>query len=151
MPTERNEPRTLWVSDDVLGTDAADACHAFLADSIPRLAHFAQRAIARGGPTERLAIVVLEIDDSLGSALADRLMPGYDWQAIRDRGETPVGRGLVMREGIEDVVEAYDPKLARAVREVPAGQLPVVIVAGGTIAVSAEALPVLGDPPCGGN
>lgn len=134
-------PRTLWVADDAVGTAAAETCRIFLADSAGRLAHFARRAVERGGPPELLAIAVLEVDDPLGRALADRLMPGHDWQAYRDRGETPVGRGLTLREGMQGVVDLFDRKLGRAVREVPAGCLPVIVVAGGTVAVSAEPLP----------
>ncbi|MDB4930838.1 MAG: hypothetical protein JWM10_3322 [Myxococcaceae bacterium] len=133
-------PRVLWVCDDALGTHGAEACRIFLADSAGRLPEFARRALERGGP-ELLAIAVIEVDDPVGRAVADLLMPGHDWQATRDRGQTPVGRGLAPREFLQDLVDTYDPRLGRAVREAPAGSLPVVIVAGGTIAVSAEPLP----------
>jgi hypothetical protein len=136
-------PRTLWVSDDAVGTACAEACRRFLAAGVGRLPYFAQRAVERGDPPGLLGIAVLEVDDPMGRAVADLLMPGFDWQAIRDRGQTPIGYGLALREGLQNLVDAYDPKLGVAVRAVPAGQLPVVIVAGGTIAVSAEALPVL--------
>lgn len=134
-------PRTMWLSDDALGTAGADACRRFLA-------HFARRAIERGDPPGRVAIAVLEVDDPLGRAVADLLMPGFDWQAIRDRGEAPIGYGLAGREGLQNLVDAYDPRLGVAVREAPAGHLPVVIVAGGTVAVSAEALPTPGGGAC---
>lgn len=150
-PMSTPSPRTLWVSDDALGTPGAEACRRFLRYGEARLSHFARRAIERGDPPELVAIAVLEVDDALGRAVADLLMPGFDWQAIRDRGEVPVGYGLAGREGLQNLVDAYDPRLGVAVREVPAGCLPVVIVAGGTIAVSAEVLPVLCDPPRGGN
>ncbi len=36
-------------------------------------------------PTE-VAVVAIDVDDPSWSLLVDRLMPGHDWQAIRDEG-----------------------------------------------------------------
>lgn len=56
-----------------------------------------------------------------------RTMPGFDWQQFRDRGETPVSRGVVPREPIEAIArEAYP-----AMNDPPDGIAVFVFAAGG--------------------
>ena len=80
--------------------------------SIDRVAHFKQRLSERGMTAEQAVIVILNVDDMHGGPLADVLMPGHNWQEIRDRDEVPFARGLAMRGGIEDAIRVFDTEAA---------------------------------------
>jgi len=73
------------------------------------VAHFKKRVLELGLDPTKFAIVLLSVDDPLGKALADQLMPGYAWQAIRDRGEEPWARGIVEREGFKTLLQDIAP------------------------------------------
>ena len=62
-----------------------------------RVEDFKERVAIRGLANADVVIVVMNVNDHNGAMLADALMPGHDWQAIRDRGETPFARGLARR------------------------------------------------------
>ena len=81
-----------------------------------RVEHFKRRVEERGDPPDGVVIVLLNVDDPYGGALAEILMPGHDWQAYRDRGEVPFARGLAGREGIQDVLEDLDKEAADKLR-----------------------------------
>ena len=57
-------------------------------------------------------IVILNVDDVHGGPLADALMPGFNWQEIRDRHEVPFARGLANRNGIQEAISAFDQEAA---------------------------------------
>lgn len=96
-----------------------------------RLAELAFRAIQRGRKNDEIMIVCIDVDDPVWSFLVDELMPGYDWQSIRDRGEKPVARGSVsaiMAELLSDFV----PNLAQAlVGPPPSGHVRVAVLGAG--------------------
>lgn len=81
-----------------------------------RVAHFKNRLAERGMTADQAVIVLLKVDDVHGGPLADVLMPGYNWQEIRDRGEVPFARGLAMREGIQEVLGTFDKEAAKKLR-----------------------------------
>jgi len=82
-----------------------------------RIAHFARRIVDRGADPASIVIVCINVDDPHGSMLADALMPGMDWQAIRDRGERPFANGLAVREGIQEALDMIDADAAANLRE----------------------------------
>jgi hypothetical protein len=92
-------------------------CKATLEANADRVAHFKQRLSDRGMTAADAVIVLLNVDDPNGAVLADVLMPGHNWQEIRDRGEVPFARGLAMREGIQEALAALDPEAAAKLRE----------------------------------
>lgn len=77
-----------------------------------RVAHFKQRLSDRGMTPDQAVIVILNVDDVHGGPLADALMPGHNWQEIRDRGEVPFARGLAMRDGIQNAIGTFDEEAA---------------------------------------
>lgn len=78
-----------------------------------RVDYFKQRIVDREDDPSVVMLVIINVDDcALSRELADAFMPGYDWQAIRDTGVTPYARGLVMREGIQYVLEKIDSTTA---------------------------------------
>lgn len=91
-------------------------CRATLEANADRVAHFKQRLADRGMTAAEAVIVLLNVDDANGAVLAEALMPGYNWQEIRDRGEVPFARGLAMREGIQEALSTLDPDAAVKLR-----------------------------------
>lgn len=69
-------------------------CSKTLEVNAERVAHFKRRLEERGLTPASNVIVVLNVDDVHGGPLADILMPGFNWQEIRDRGEIPFAEGL---------------------------------------------------------
>lgn len=67
-------------------------------DAIER---FLRRALERMILPADTLIVVLNVDDPIGGALAEVLMPGHDWDAIRATGDVPYARGIVERAGFQ--------------------------------------------------
>lgn len=64
-------------------------CKNTLAMNADRVEHFKRRLTERGMTADQAVIVLLNVDDVHGGPLADVLMPGHNWQEIRDRGEVP--------------------------------------------------------------
>lgn len=79
---------------------------------VDRVSHFARRIAELGRNPADVMIVVLDVDDPAGGALAEVLMPAHDWQAYRDRGEVPFARGLAEREPIQMFLREYDAQAA---------------------------------------
>lgn len=77
-----------------------------------RVVHFKNRLAERGMTANQAVIVLLNVDDVHGGPLANILMPGQNWQEIRDRGEVPFARGLAMRDGIQEALSAFDKDAA---------------------------------------
>lgn len=87
-------------------------CKNTLEINADRVDHFRQRLAERGMTADQAVIVLLNVDDVHGGLLADVLMPGHNWQEIRDRGEVPFARGLAMRDGIQDALGTFDEDAA---------------------------------------
>lgn len=82
-----------------------------------RVTHFKQRLADRGLSASDVVIVLLNVDDVHGGQLAEAMMPGHNWQEIRDRGEVPFARGLAMRAGIQEVLGTFDKEAATKLQE----------------------------------
>lgn len=76
---------------------------------------------------EDIVIVLINVDSPIGHTLGDALMPHFDWQSIRDRGEVPFARGLAMRGGIQDVLDTVDRDIGDKLRTMKAGPAVVVV------------------------
>ncbi len=84
--------------------------------NINRVCHFNKRISELNRTPEELVITVINVDDVHGSHIAEILMPGYNWQEIRDRGEIPFARGLADRKGIQDILESFDKEAANKLK-----------------------------------
>jgi hypothetical protein len=95
-----------------------------------RVAHFTRRLAERNMSPADAVIVLLNVDDVHGGPLADALMPGMNWQEIRDRGEVPFARGLAMRYGIQEALATFatfDQDAATKLRDMTSGVAVVVV------------------------
>jgi len=111
-------------------------CRATLEQQRERVAHFCGRILQRGMTPAEVVIVLINVDTEIGSVLADHLMPGADWQAMRDRGEVPFARGLAMREGLQAMIDVADSEAGSKFRAM-IDEIAVVVVDHGTIEVLA--------------
>ena len=108
-------------------------CRATLEAQADRVEHFRRRAAEKGCSPAEVVITLIAVDDIHGRELADILMPGFDWQAIRGRGEVPFARGLAAREGIQQALGIFDQEAADKLRA--AAGLAVVVVDHGVAEV----------------
>ena len=107
-------------------------CEAAFKAQADRVAHFKGRCTTLGHNPADYVIVLLSVDDLHGGCLADTLMPGFDWQVIRDRGEAPWARGLVVREGLKALVASISPEKAA---EMDTPELVVVVMSHGCVEI----------------
>lgn len=112
-----------------------EACQALLEESAERVRHFRGRMAALGIDPLDCAIVFLSVDDPLGGAMAEALMPGTDWSPIRARGEAPFARGLVLREGLIAALKGKHPAAAAKLAQ-EAGTVAVVVAHGVVLVAS---------------
>lgn len=101
--------------------------------NIDRVEHFKQRLTERGMTPDQAVIVILNVDDVHGGPIAEMLMPGHNWQEIRDRGEVPFARGLAMRNGIQGALEIFDQDAATKLQNM--NDVAVVVVDHGVAEV----------------
>ncbi len=83
-----------------------------------RVAHFKNRLKERSMTADEAVIVILNVDDIHGGPLAEALMPGHNWQEIRERGEIPFARGLAERKGIQKALNLFDEEAAEALEKI---------------------------------
>lgn len=93
-------------------------CKATFKKNEDRVLYFSRRMDALGESLRWKLIVILNVNDRLGGALAEVLMPGHDWQQYRDRGEVPFARGLAGREPIQGLLDTVDQDAAKKLREI---------------------------------
>jgi len=102
-----------------------------------RVRHFAGRIHdPHGDDGTRWTIVMLCVDDPNGAKLADLLMPGHDWDAIRARGEVPWARGLADRATFQEMFDSVAPEVGKALRAIDG--IAVIAADRGIITVFAE-------------
>lgn len=102
-------------------------CRETLLMNIERVIHFIGRMAALEKTSQDVVIVILNVDDPHGGPIAEMLMPGEDWQAYRDRGEVPFARGLVDREGMQDILAHFDDLAAEKLQAAEANAIVVVV------------------------
>jgi hypothetical protein len=122
----------------VINTIAEYECKTLLERQRERVAHFARRLVERGDDPALVAIVVLCVDDENGAMIAEILMPGHDWDAIRARGEIPCARGLAQRDFCQLAVDDINAGAGERMRAI-AGPVVVVVGYGTADAFPAEA------------
>lgn len=104
-------------------------CKNTLEANADRVIHFRNRVVERGLNPQNTVIVVANVDDTAGGILADALMPGFNWDEIRQRGEIPFARGLAARDGVIEFVKKVDPEIV--IDDNPE-QVQVIVVDHGT-------------------
>lgn len=116
---------------------AKENCKISLDANADRVKHFVGRAQALRKTPAEVVIVLLNVDDNNGSALAEILMPGTDWQAYREQGQIPFARGLASREGIQEALDMLDAEAGQKLRKMR--KLAVVVVDSDTADVFSAA------------
>lgn len=109
------------------------ACHRLYIDNEERVAGFEEKLKLKKANHKEHAVVLLCADDPNGKDLADVMMPGFDWDAVRAAGHVPVARALVKREGMQVMIDAFDPNMGALLRE--ASGLAVIVVDQGLVEI----------------
>ena len=109
-------------------------CKATLAANVDRVAYFVDRVASLGRSPDDVVIVIINVDTQTGRPLADALMPGADWQPLRDAGQVPFARGLAVMTGVQKFVALIDADEAKRMQQ-GHGKLMVVVVDHETVAV----------------
>lgn len=91
-------------------------CRETFSINIEAVNRFRGRVVDQGRSPAEVVIVILAVNDLGGGLLASLLMPNYDWQAIRERGELPYARGMAGRAGIESALKVIDKQAAEKLR-----------------------------------
>lgn len=124
---ERGEPVAFCPPDSV---GLTDLCRMEFYDrNRVRLNEMAEKARLRG---QGDVVVCIDVDDPTWTELVDHLMPGHDWASYRARGEQPVARGIVKRQGMEEIVLAAYPAAGKFHDD---GRTNVLIFAAGGVAI----------------
>ncbi len=92
-------------------------CRKTLEMNADRVEHFKRRLMERGMAPDQAVIVLLNVDDIHGGPLAEILMPGQNWQEVRDKEQVPFVRGLAMRDGIQKVLHEFDKEAAKKLND----------------------------------
>lgn len=132
MPIVRTDEDGNIVLDDPSARGMIEAvskhnCKATFEAQLDRVDHFVRRMEQRGDDPNQICIVLINVDDPHGRPMAELLMPGFNWQEIRDRGEVPFARGLAGRTGIQDILSTFDIEAAVKLSEMK-DQIAVVVV-----------------------
>lgn len=93
-------------------------------NAIYELSSFVKEKIAtiqERGTVDSQCIVLIDVDDNMGSQLADVLMPGYDWDQYRVQNQRPVARGIVSMAFIEEIMRTLEGHVLDC-REVSKGE-----------------------------
>lgn len=117
-------------------SSAIDDCIGFFAANADRIKHFAGRVVELGRSGADTVITLIDVDDPTGNGriFADLLMPGQDWQQYRDRGETPVARGLAAKEAFPDILSELGYNVAASELE-RTDELRVIVLYAETVQI----------------
>lgn len=127
---EKGEPIAFCPKDSIGLTDFERA--QFYSVNKDRLAQLAERAQAKSKETGvQYGVICIDVDDPTWTQLVDILMPGYDWDSHRARGEKPVARGVVPQDLLANTVEKTYP----AAGELADGKVNICIFASGGILI----------------
>lgn len=110
-------------------------CLRMFQEQFDRVLHFRDRYAQAGYTADEHVIVIINVDDEQGNILAEALMPGHDWQPIRDQGQVPFARGIAGREGVQGFLDLLPTKTAAEQLRRLVDGIPVVVVDAGTAAV----------------
>lgn len=120
------------VIDDPVALDVISAvekhnCRATLSANMESATRFLNRVHQRGDSSNDVVIVILNVDDVHGGPMAEALMPGYNWQPIRDEGQIPFARGLAGRGFIQEALGFFDQDASDKLMALDSGFAIVVV------------------------
>lgn len=101
-------------------------CCETLGMNADRIPYFKKELLRRGVSESDAAIIFVNVDDVHGKQIAEGLMPGEDWQEIRDKGQVPFVRGLTSKENIQEMLLIFDHEAATKLEEMKG--LAIVVV-----------------------
>jgi len=126
---DKGEP-IAWCPRDSLGATDFMRGEFYAAQDRDRMTQLFKRAEQKTAETsEQQCVVCIDVDDPAWTELVNKLMPGFNWDEIRARGEKPVARGVVPLEPIAHVVDQCYP----AAGEAPLDRVNLFVFAAGGV------------------
>ena len=126
---EKGEP-IAWCPKDGMGATDFMRSEFYNMQDRDRMTQLFERATQKTAEAgEQQCVVCIDVDDPAWTQLVDMLMPGFDWDEIRARGERPVARGVVPIGPIAQVVDQFYP----AAGEVPLNRVSLFVFAAGGV------------------
>lgn len=89
------------------------------------------RAVEKSKSNESFGVVIIDVDVATWTDLVEALMPNYDWQQFRDRGEKPIARGVVPRGLLMEMLGIVNEKAKVVPDPFPTGVFTAVFGMGG--------------------
>lgn len=115
-------------------TMAYIGCQDLYEKNLERVKDFRRRFDEKKYSPEEYCIVIIQVDDCYGGPISGILMPGQDWQPIRDQGLEPIARGIAGRKFIRDAIGIFDENAAK---DLDTTEYAVVVVANSVAEVFA--------------
>lgn len=101
-------------------------CKSVLDTYISRVEHFRKRISEKGINEKDFVIFVINVDDINGGPIVRNIMPGFDWDKLRARGDRPYGMGYTSRIGIQNYLGEFDADAAEKLKGLTG--VPVVVI-----------------------
>ncbi|MDO8617510.1 MAG: hypothetical protein Q7N87_01300 [Candidatus Uhrbacteria bacterium] len=95
-----------------------------------RLEQFAHRILLAGRSLREMVVVCIDANADCWKFLVEMLMPGHDWQSIRDQGAHPFARGSQERKFVYEVLIRTCPDVAFAIKNPPPAGLTYAVIFG---------------------
>jgi len=121
-----DDPAALGVIQAIENHNKAQIVHSFMLNH-DRIEYFLARMDEINLSPDEYCVIIACVDDENGSAIADVLMPGYDWQSIRDLGQVPFARGFAKKDFLIHALEFINPVAAEELKNIKGKKVTIVI------------------------
>lgn len=101
-------------------------CENTYLSQMDRVKHFKNIITEKEIDPTTVVIVLINIDSPYGGEIAEVLMPGHDWQQYRDQGEIPFARGIMLKEGMIEIIATFDKEASEKITKIES--VPVVVI-----------------------
>lgn len=108
-------------------------CEITYLSEIEKIQHFKNRITEKQLDPNSVVITIINVDSPYGPEITEALMPGYDWQQYRDKGEIPFARGLAMKEGMIEMIAFFDKEASEKITLMK--EIPVVVIDYGVVEI----------------
>lgn len=99
----------------------------------PLIQSYVGKMQQKGLKAKDAGVIIVNVNYPVGKKLASIFLPGYDWQKIRDQGETPYGCSVVMREGFTENLSMFDVEAGEKLRVME--DVPIIVFDHDTVEV----------------
>ncbi len=103
-----NDPDALAVIQAIQARNRT-VSRGILREQVDRIKYFTGRVKEKGLAVNEVVIVIINVDSMGVGILVELLMPGQNWQSIRDKGQVPLARGLAPKVPVLEYAKMLYP------------------------------------------